>query len=212
MLFRRWEFMKQRRLVWLIVLVVFVSICGAAQENPYPNEVAGFEFFGKGKLKGLQPGFSTRTDVSEIFGDTCESRCEYDETFWISIGYLSATSCYKSRKDDVEYTTCPREELVGTLYSIELTPTRPISFLGVRRTGFSLIGVGAMVSSGGGSLSFTWFGSENGLSYSVINNTDNTRDARLREFVEGDLYKIEYRLSKETEKRIFSSVENRTHR
>ncbi len=53
------------------------------QLNFYPNEIKGYEFFNKGKLKNLKLSVWTKEDVKSIFGNSCETSCDYDENWKI---------------------------------------------------------------------------------------------------------------------------------
>ncbi|MEJ7849702.1 MAG: hypothetical protein WKF92_16580 [Pyrinomonadaceae bacterium] len=65
------------------------NVCGEGREfkiagklNSYPNELVGFEFFDKGKLKRLKLTVSTRDEVKNKFGFDCGSACQYDRN-WV---------------------------------------------------------------------------------------------------------------------------------
>jgi len=99
-----------------------------------PNEVPGYEFFKKGKLKPIRLGISTKDDMRSIFGDTCESTCDYDESWKIDADYFDDRVEFsrtggdnKESKTETEYV--PRPEFVDKLQSLRLTPTKRISFL-----------------------------------------------------------------------------------
>ncbi|HMS41797.1 MAG TPA: hypothetical protein PKE69_16315, partial [Pyrinomonadaceae bacterium] len=64
----------------------------AGKLNTYPNELEGYKFFDKGKLKGLKLTVSTKEDVIKIFGSDCESGCDYDEIWKIDFSYFGLIS------------------------------------------------------------------------------------------------------------------------
>lgn len=118
--------MKLTKLTIIFILLLACAISNLAQENPYPNELEGFEFFGKGKVKGLKLGSSTKTDVSNIFGRTCEDECKYNDSWTIVVSYFSAdTGLRIDGKDEIFF---PKEEFYNKIWSIVLTPTKNISF------------------------------------------------------------------------------------
>gem|GEM_PF-2781995 len=102
-----------------------------------PNELRGFEFFAKGKLAGLKLGSSTREDVRKVFGDSCESPCDYDENWSIWVGYFDTEAVMTETTTDeggaeVKYGYFPKPEHIGKLQFIHLTPKNRIS-LGKQR-------------------------------------------------------------------------------
>lgn len=112
------------------------TIKGLVLGQVSPNEMPGYEFFKKGRLKTIRLGISTKDDMRTIFGDTCESTCDYDENWKIYADYyddrveFSRTSGEtKETQTETEY--IPRPEFVDKLESIRFTPKRRISFLKV---------------------------------------------------------------------------------
>jgi hypothetical protein len=96
-----------------------------------PNELGGFEFFTKGKLLGLKLGTSTREDIRRIFGDSCETQCDYDEDWSIWAGYFDADATItETAADDkgseIKYEYFPKAEYVDKLQVIHLTPKKRI--------------------------------------------------------------------------------------
>ncbi len=75
--------MKSAKIFIVLTFLLAFAACISAQENTFPNELKGFEFFGNGKLKDLKLGSSKKEDVKKIFGEYCEKYCDYDENFKI---------------------------------------------------------------------------------------------------------------------------------
>lgn len=97
-----------------------------------PNELPGYEFFKKGKLKNIRLGISTREDMKNIFGADCYGTCDYDDNWEIFVNYFesdrpSDATGYKE-VDGVRYYLTPKHEFVNTLRFINLMPKKPIPF------------------------------------------------------------------------------------
>lgn len=73
--------MNLARIYIAVGLVLASAVCGSAQSVQFPNELKGYEFFGKGKLNGLKLGSSKKSDVEKIFGQSCEKQCDYNDDF-----------------------------------------------------------------------------------------------------------------------------------
>jgi hypothetical protein len=197
--------MKFALFLFSFIFLVGLSIKPNSQENPFPNELKGFEFFGKGKLKNLKLGVSTKEDVELIFGDSCENYCDYDESFKVIIKYLVADDCMTTRaiRDRI---VCPLDDFVGKVFSVELKPKRPYSFKDFDASKFNARGGGGSVEKGSGaSVSYSSFGDEYGLKYSVYNKISSAKESDKSVFVKGDLYSITYSLSEELESKIFKA-------
>lgn len=82
--------MKLTKIFIVFTFLLAFAICVSAQKNQYPNELKGYEFFGKGKLIKIKLGVSTKKDVKKIFGKDCEKYCDYDKNFKIKFEYLAA--------------------------------------------------------------------------------------------------------------------------
>lgn len=102
-----------------------------------PNELPGFEFFASGKLAGFKLGISSREDVLKVFGDACESPCDYDENWSMRAGYFDADldmtqTTTDGQGTEVKYEFFAKPEYIGKLQVIYLTPKNRIS-LGKQR-------------------------------------------------------------------------------
>ena len=113
------------------------TIRGLLVGETSPNELPGFKFFAKGKLAGLKLGFSTREDVRNVFGDSCEAPRDYDENWSIWADYFDVdevitTTTTDNKGAEIKYEYFPNPEYVGKLQVIRLTPKKRIS-LGKQR-------------------------------------------------------------------------------
>ena len=206
--------MKQL-LVFLIALSVglastlasFSVITTHAQTVPFPNELSGYEFFGKGKLKSVTFGLSKEEDIERLFGNSCEKGCDYDERFEIKFDYLSCEDCMTTEyiRDRV---MCPLKEFMGTIEKITLTPKVLIRFDNVSASSFPKRTGGATISRDGSSgASWESFNDEFGLKYSIKQSFTSklTLTSPVPEIMDGELNSIEYGLSTELETRIFKA-------
>jgi len=197
-----------------LLSVIFVQNF-QAQSNQYPNELKGYEFFGKGKLAGLKPGATTKEDVKKIFGKNCEKTCDYDSDWTVSFSFYENNWT----KDD---TNQKGERLVyyldsrylGKLHKIELNPKKQISFGNVffpntfQKLSRSQI---TRIRSGKSKMvTYEVFQDAYGLIYELYSTTDydeiKTKGEKL--YNKGDLFSIQYNTSKEQEKVMFKLKKN----
>ena len=113
------------------------TIRGLKVGDMSPNELPGYEFFKKGKLKNIRLGFSTRDDMKKLFGDTCEGSCDYDEQWRIWVNYFDQTATLTETTtgqngSQIRTEFVPRPRFNGTLRFVRLTPKNSVSFLQVR--------------------------------------------------------------------------------
>lgn len=186
-----------------------------------PNEMPGYEFFKKGKLKPVRLGISTKDDMRRIFGDTCESTCDYDENWSIYADYYDnrvefSRSGGESNEPETEY--IPRPEFVNKLQSLRLSPKKRISFLkvSVPRTfgsnesyaigddwdenGFAgAVHTTSTIYADGYGLEYIVFGAE------TFNNLRDKGPAVKEPVRKGDLISIEYSIPDSFEDVIFAS-------
>lgn len=188
-----------------------------------PNELPGYEFFAKGKLKKIRLGISTREDITRLFGSPCEGECNYDENWTIFVNYFeedavaTQTTYLDDRKSEIELV--PKPEVVGTIRSVALRPKKRISFLGVffprRFAKGSSHTVGDSWDENGfaGAVHSTsdTYTDGYGLEYSVFDKEtfNNLRDKESREssIQKGDLLAIEYTLPESLDDKISQTPE-----
>ena len=112
--------------------VLYLVLGVSAQSSQYPNELEGYRFFGKGKLKNLQLLVSTKDDVKRVFGEKCEKQCEYDADWSVNFEYFEdiwTTESSNNKGDKRTYTLDPR--YLGKLRVIDLRPRKPLSFTNI---------------------------------------------------------------------------------
>jgi hypothetical protein len=196
--------MKQIKPV-IIFILLFVPIV-FAQKNPYPNELKGFQFFGKGKLKHLKLGISAKKDVMTIFGKDCESYCDYDKNWEINFIYFRNITKVTTI-NDIKTKYVPNPKYLGTLYSITLRPKLAVSF---GKIGFSSkfsYGSGGSAGhdgkGGGTNISFTTRKDKFGLKYVIFKEITLTTLTTKPSERKGDLISIEYSLPEKLEEEMF---------
>ena len=199
------------------------KITGLELGQVSPNEMPGYEFFKKGKLKPIRLAISTKSDMRRIFGDTCESTCDYDEDWEIYAEYYDDRVEFSRTSGDTDETRIeteyePRPEFVGILESLRLTPKRRISFLKTlfpRTFGNSeeySIGDAWDENGFGGAVhtTSTVYADGFGLAYRVFgaetfNNLRNKSPKTKEPVRKGDLISIEYSVPDSFEDKIFAT-------
>lgn len=108
------------------------TIQGLSVGDVSPNELPGYQFFAKGKLKGIKLGFSRKEDIEKIFGSSCENTCNYDERWDLLATYYSEEEVYTTTQTnngvETKIVYFPRPQYYGTLSSISLSPKENLSF------------------------------------------------------------------------------------
>ncbi len=175
------------------------------QLNTYPNELSGYQFVGKGRLKELLLTVSTREDVKRVFGEKCESFCDYDPDWQISFTYFNnltkeITIDNKTKK----YVSDARYE--GKLYSITLKPKKDVLFDKITfpsrfKKGNSY--TAAHDGMGGGTnSSHDTYTDRYGLKYTLLEKISLTTVKNL-EWRKGELESIEYTIPDKLEEKMF---------
>lgn len=178
-----------------------------AQNVPFPNELAGYEFFGKGKLKQVAFGTSKKQDIEKLFGSSCESECDYDDRFVIKFEYLSCDDCMNPTHSR-DRVMCPLGEYMGTIEKITLKPKLSVHFEEVPTSRFKIhTGRVVLFKDGSGGVSYESFGDEFGLKYSIKQSSTSrgTLTTPGPAFMNGPLYSIEYGINVELETKIFKA-------
>lgn len=113
---------------FLLLSFCFLSLAlnGFAQENQFPNEIEGYQFFKDGRLRGLKLLVSTKNDVKAVMGENCENGCDYDQDWEIGFSYVGSNWYRKSTENGVERIYKPKPQLIGTLQSVSFRPKRHI--------------------------------------------------------------------------------------
>lgn len=196
-------------LIALTFLLAFVSAAGAqAKNNSYPNELKGYEFFGKGRLKGLKPGVSTKEDVKRIFGENCESVCDYDADWNVHFrffenNWIKEDTDPKGKKN--VYNLDPK--YIGILRRIELHPKKTISFANISfPNSFQKFSRSEITREPNSSktkmVTYELFQDSDGLIYELFSQVDydNIKAKNERLYNKKDLFSVLYSTSKEQEK------------
>lgn len=195
-----------KTILFFILAAFGCSIIVNAQVSKFPNELKGYEFFGKGKLKTIVFGVSNKKDVEKLFGSSCEKGCEYDDRFTIKFDYLDCDDCMTT-----EYirdrAMCPLLEFMGTIEKITLQPKSTIRFDAVPATLFKNHSGGSILfNDGSDGVSYESFGDEFGLEYSIKRGTSSlTLSTPGPEMMNGPLYSIEYGIDIPLETKIFAA-------
>ncbi|CAN5277491.1 hypothetical protein BH20ACI1_BH20ACI1_21400 [soil metagenome] len=199
-----------------LLTLVFVSV-SQAQINSYPNELKGYEFFGKGKLKSLKIGVSTVEDVKNALGETCESVCDYDENWTVNFDFFE-NNWIKTDTDPKGVKTVQYldQKFLGKLRKIELRPKKKISFRNVVfPSAFSKLSRSEITKNPQQTISkmvtYELFQDSYGLTYELFGakDVDNTKTREKSLYNKGDLYSVLYNVSKEQEKEMYSLPKNK---
>jgi len=199
--------MKLAKIYIVFTLLLAFTVCVSAQSTQFPNELKGYEFFGKGKLKKIKLGVSTKKDVKKIFGKDCEKYCNYDENFQIKFEYLAALDDCMTTEGIRDRAMCPQNKFVGTISSITIEPKQNQSLKELPTSKFNMVSGGSTTEKGSGvSSSYTSFTDKYGLRYS-INNELNGKivvHSQYPPFVEGNLYSIKYIFTGDFIRKVFT--------
>jgi len=184
---------------FLLVFAFQVS----AQSVQFPNELKGYEFFDKGKLKKIKLGFSTKKDIKKIFGEYCEKFCDYDENFKIKVEYLAALDDCMTTEDIRDRAMCPQNNFVGKISSITIDPKKDQILKDLPTSKFNKVSGGTTISKGSGeSVSYASFTDNYGLKYSILSG--NTIYSQYPQFVEGKVYSIQYVFTDDFIRKVFT--------
>lgn len=201
-------FIKPSNILFLFFFLFAFAAYVSAQNNPFPNELEAYEFFGKGRLKAMKFGESKRKDVQKLFGDTCEkAACDYDSNFLIKFDYLDLDDCMTTKliRDRL---VCPVNKYIGTIEKISLYPKQETRFDRVPAGHFTTnSGGGIYPKDGSNPLFYESFEDEYGLKYSFKRET-SALVSPAQPYLDGILYSIEYTLSDDLINTIFKAPYN----
>lgn len=183
----------------------------AGKLNTYPNELEGYKFFDKDKLKGLKLTVSTREDVKNNFGSDCDSGCDYDEKWKVRFDYFG-TITKETTVDNKRIKFVPKEELIGKIYSIQFIPKQRLVFnriafpsqfsnLSSFSVGHDYSSEGRMTSAVG--TSYNTYVDRYGLKYEIYEGGYTVGDVEKDERRKGDLILIEYSIPDKLEETMF---------
>ena len=192
--------MKASKILIILAVLSALAFQTPAQASHFPNELKGYEFFGKGLLKDLRLGVSTQKDVQDIFGQNCEHFCEYDENWNVAFNFFSANT----KLEINEKALIPKEQYFGKLYSVALTPGNDISFRKIKfpkSFGFVGSGGGGACADGVGGCSWSesrHYEDAHGLSYLICEKSFPNKCRK------GDLSAIIYSIPNNLEAKFFT--------
>lgn len=183
----------------------------AGKLNTYPNELQGYNFFDKGKLKGLKVTVSTREDVKKNFGSDCESGCDYNNEWSVDFSYFG-TMTKEMTVNEKKTKYVPKEEYVGKVYSIRLIPKKRVSFSQItfsnkfsQSNGFSVgdgfDSEGNLTAAAG--TSYDSYKDRYGLEYTIFETGYTVGTAKKSEHSKGNLIEIEYSIPNQIEETMF---------
>ena len=192
--------MKIINAVVLLNILLLFTICVSGQKNSFPNELKGFELYQKGKLLRMNLLGSNKTDVKKVFGESCNTECDYDENWAISFSYIRKSD-YISETDEGGNVRkfYPPRKYVGTLISIRFHPKNHISIDNkVFSTLFrQIIGYDGILNQKE-SISVIKFSDQNGLEYNI-----SQREMPGEKYQKGDVISIEYAITETKREEIF---------
>lgn len=195
--------------LFFISLIAF-TVCVSAQDVQFPNELKGFEFFGKGKLKDLKLTVSSKDDVNKIFGKTCEKPCEYDSDWSVRFEYYEDIWVKESRNEkDEKLTYVLDSKYLGKLRLIEMRPKKEISLADVSfpNNFEKLLSTSTIDANSGKSkmVVSNSFQHSDGLTYETYSHTnyDDIKSKEAKSYKSSDLVLIRYNIAKELEKDLF---------
>lgn len=179
--------------------------------NTYPNELQGYSFFGKGKLKGLEVTVSTREDVKKNFGSDCESGCDYNNDWSVDFSYFG-TMTKEITVDEKKIEYVPKEEYIGKVYSIRLIPKKPVSFSQITFSNKFNHGNGFSVGdgfdskgnfTGAAGTSYDSYEDRYGLEYTIFQSGYTIGTAEKTKHSKGNLIEIKYSILNHFEETMF---------
>lgn len=186
--------MMSRKIVLTFLLAMFLALACIAQEVGAFNEIPGFEFYGKGKLKGISLKNSSRADVIAAFGNDCDYKvCEYDENWKLTVLYLEDYVRQTRYDRKYEYALKPSQEFIEKAWILMFEPKKNIS---LNDFSFPAIFKRSSRIEGHSGLQFLDYSSENRLTYSIIDE----------DYAKGNLIGIYYKLSESEEEEMFVVV------
>jgi len=187
--------MNPPKILSISIFLLLFAYSSFAQENPFPNELPAYRFYGRGRLAEIRLGKSTHSDVRRVFGEGCDYVCVYDDDWFINFDFVGEHSGAELHNDRL----VPQPIYIGKLYSISLQPKAAILFGRAKTLRLFRIGREWSATSEIGS----WYQGKkyfdkHGLSYSVcVKSSDNCRN--------GELMSIDYEPSKKLLKEMFAT-------
>jgi hypothetical protein len=115
--------MKLAKIFIIFTFLPAFALQVSAQENAVQNKAEIFQLFKKENLKELKFLVSTKEDVKALFGEKCESECDFGKNWWIRFTYvnkdwLGIRYYQKDQPRNKVWITKPKPEFVGKLLTI----------------------------------------------------------------------------------------------
>ena len=202
--------MKPAQIFTTFAFLLTFAVCVSAQSVQFPNELKGYEFFGKGKLKDLQLTVSSRGDVKNIFGANCEKQCDYDAEWTVRFEYYEDTWIKENRNEMGEKIRYRLDsKYLGKLRSTELRPKKEVSFANISFSNqfqrLLLTSTSTFRSDHNISTGDEAFQDSNGLTYEIITEPlkYGIKNKKTKSYNKGDLVLIRYSISEVIEKDLF---------
>jgi hypothetical protein len=191
-----------------IAFVLLVTVIVSAQQNAFPNELKGYEFFGKGRLSEVRFVTTGKPEIRALLGNKCEKVCDYNADWEMRFEYFEDIWSTQSRNATGEITRSTLDpKYLGKLRVISLIPKKEI-ILGDKdfAPSFSRIIITSNSDRLPGKSRMTVndaFSDEFGLTYELYNRTnyDDFRDTPSR--VKGQLVMVRYELTNAAQKALF---------
>src|ERR1044072_3611816 len=170
----------------LLFALIFLSQPVTGQiELSFPNELKGLEFYGKGKLDGIKLGITRSDDWDTVFGAGKDEDLDLNED-WRTSGFISVNegALKTINEDGIERKYQVFPSFTRTLWQIILAPKKRISLRNYHFPDVFKISAGFTSHS---ACTFTIYGDEDGLSYSIVNANPKDKSCRA-----GELSTISY--------------------
>ncbi len=202
-------FMNGAKIFTALTFLLISAVCAAAQGNQYPNELKGFEFFGKGKLRELRLTVSSKDDVIKIFGKKCQKKCDYDAAWSVRFEYYEDVWIKEHRDEKGEKLRyLLNSKYLGKLRSIEIRPKKRLSFADVAFPDiFQKLLTTSTTDTRSGRSKMTAgesFQDSDGLKYEIYSRTNYDDISSGKEkSLNNDLILIRYDISEKFEKTLF---------
>jgi hypothetical protein len=196
--------MKRSRIPIVLFLLFILAFDSLAQKNSYPNELKGYEFYGRGKLMGLDLGKASKENIKAVFGEECTAKCDLDEKWSVEFDYFGDFSLSVGSGDGLREVV-PKPAFVGKLYAIALIPKTEI-LLNENDfpAAFVRNGIAGTASHSDIITSYFVFQDQNGLTYRIFNRETGRRDASAAgTLTKGELVEIKYEIPDRKQQRMW---------
>ena len=184
-----------------------------AQTKPFPNELKGFELYGRGRIAVLKLAVSSKEDVARVFGSDCIKKCDYDDKWFVNISYIGDLGRSIIIGDNMR-DLIPKPQFAGKIESIVFTPKGRIKFKKSKFTReFTRRATEGISERIKGNLFFDYYFDEYGLFYFIFKRFERAANLEFNSEItaapenipwkKGDLTSILYAVTKEQEEQIW---------